>query len=216
MYLLRLGIYLVPITVIMTADSFVYCAATTEVNFSRVQPLQTKFPEAQLLARHFSKVQNPIVRFSEDTYPQVKLPEIISSQIQVQENEYLTIITLPADILFDSSKNMIRPDAENILRQVSQAINNHYPNTWLQILGHTDSKGSENDNLKLSEQWVSAVQSWLNQKGGIDISLISKEGYGETQPVARNKKSDNSDNPAGRQKNRRIEIVIQKLASHQV
>ncbi|WP_016865482.1 MULTISPECIES: OmpA family protein [Fischerella] len=84
----------------------------------------------------------------------------------------------------------------------------------MQILGHTDSVGSEDDNLKLSEQQALALQSWLSQKGGLDISLITKQGYSETQPIASNNNSDGSDNPVGRQNNRRIEIVIQKKADH--
>ncbi|NMG21146.1 OmpA family protein [Brasilonema bromeliae] len=210
MHSFRFTTYLAPIALTIVANNFVYCAT------AKTESPQTEFLKAQLLALEFSKIQTPIVQFSKDTYPEVNLPEIISEQIIVQENQYLTIITLPADILFDSNKDTIRPDAEKMLRQVSQAINNHYPHTWLQILGHTDSKGSKDDNLKLSEQWVAAVQKWLSEKGGIDISLISKEGYGEAQPIAPNQKSDSSDNPAGRQRNRRIEIVIQKLVNHQV
>ncbi|MBW4629797.1 MAG: OmpA family protein [Brasilonema octagenarum HA4186-MV1] len=217
MYSLRFSIYLIPIILTIIANNLVYSAtAKAEVKFGTVKSPQTKFFQAQLLVQELSKVRTPIIQFSKDTYPEVNLPDITSGQIQVQENQYLTIITLPADLLFDSNKDTIRPDAKKILRQVSQAINNHYPNTWLQILGHTDSKGSKDNNLKLSEQWVAAVQKWLSEKGGIDMSLISKEGYGEAQPVAANQKSDSSDNPVGRQKNRRIEIVIQKVANHQV
>jgi outer membrane protein OmpA-like peptidoglycan-associated protein len=193
-----------------------HITAKDETNFQKLQLSPAEFPEVYTLKAHFLKVQTPSVKFPHNTYPERKLPEITSSQIRVQENEYLAIITLPADILFDSNKDMIRPDAEKMLRQVSQAINNHYPNTWLQILGHTDSSGKEDNNLVLSEQWVAAVQRWLSEKGGIDISFISKEGYGEAQPIAPNKKSDSSDNPAGRQRNRRIEIVIQKLVNNQV
>jgi outer membrane protein OmpA-like peptidoglycan-associated protein len=206
----RFSTYLAPIALTILANYFLCCTT------AKTESPKAQFLKAQLPGLEFSKVRTPIVQFSKDIYPEVNLPEIISGQIIVQENQYLTIITLPADTLFDSNKDTIRPDADKILRQVSQAINNRYPHTWLQILGHTDSKGSKYYNLKLSEEWVAAVQKWLSEKGGIDMSLISKEGYGEAQPVAPNHKSDSSDNPPGRQKNRRIEIVIQKLVNHQV
>lgn len=219
MYSLRLTIYLVPIALTIIAGNFIHRAiAKAETNLQKIQSSPVKFSEARKLAVHYSKVQYPSIKFPQDTYPEVKLPEITSEQIRVQENQHLTIITLPADILFEDNdnKNIIRQDAEKTLRQVSQAINNRYPDTWLQILGHSDSKGSKDDNLKLSEEWVTAVQRWLSEKGGIDVSLMTKEGYGETQPIAPNTKSHCSDNIVGRQKNSRIEIVIQKLQNNQV
>ncbi|ARV59467.1 hypothetical protein BZZ01_13265 [Nostocales cyanobacterium HT-58-2] len=219
MYLLRFSIYLVPIALTIVASNFIHhTIAKARTNIQKLQLSAVKFSEVKKPAANLSQVRRiPSVKFPKNTYPAVKLPDIKSPQIQIQENKYLTIITLPTDLLFDHhDKDMIRPDAENMLRQVSQTINKYYPDTWLQILGHTDSQGSQNDNLKLSEQRVAAVQRWLSEKGGIAISLMSKEGYGEAQPIAPNQKSDCSDNPLGQQKNRRIEIVIQKLVNNQV
>ncbi|MDM9380291.1 OmpA family protein [Chlorogloeopsis sp. ULAP01] len=209
MHSFRFLLYLLAVTFISVGYNFILRAtAKSEDDLKNVQLSATKIREFKI-----SQVPTPSVQFPKNIFLKVKLSEIGCEKIQVQENEYLTIITLPADLVFNSDENKIRPQAEKTLRQVSQAINNRYPDTWLQILGHTDSIGSRIENLKLSEQRVTALQQWLSQKGGVKISLMTKEGYGETQPIAPNTKSDGSDNPKGRQKNRRIEIVVQKQAN---
>lgn len=213
MYSLRFVAYLIPIFLVSIVSNFVYNTTTKpKDSFSKSQRSQTEYREAQALAVHFLQTPHPVVKFPKETYPEVKFAEITSPQIQVQENKYLTIITMPSDILFDNKTDNIRSDANKVLHQVSQFIKNRYPDTWLQILGHTDSKGSEESNLKLSEQWVAAVQQWLSQKGGVDVSLMTKQGYGETQPIVSHKTSDCFQNLSELKKNRRIEIVIQKFS----
>ncbi len=199
MYPLRLFTYLLVVVLTSLVGSFLLRTANSENNFP-----------AKVGEFKYSQVPAPSVTFPEKIFPEVEFPEIACPQIRVQKNKYLTIFTLPADFLFDSGKDTIRPQAEKALRQVSRAITHRYPDTWLQILGHTDSAGDEIDNLHLSERRVTAVQKWLNEKGGIKISLMTKQGYGETQPIAPNTNSDGSDNPLGRKKNRRIEIIVQK------
>jgi outer membrane protein OmpA-like peptidoglycan-associated protein len=217
MYSFRCSLYLVPIVMTLMAGDILYQnSSQAEIDLRKLSLSQAKLLKAKVLPVNSPEVRVPSVQFPADIYPEVKLPEMTSPQIRVQENKYLTIITLPADILFKYNQDVIYPSAEKILRQVSQAIHHHYPNTWLQILGHTDFKGSADDNLKLSEQQVAAVQRWLSEEGDIDSSLMSKEGYGESQPITANKKSNCSKNSAGQQKNSRIEIVIQKSVNNQV
>ncbi|MFB2772023.1 OmpA family protein [Pelatocladus sp. BLCC-F211] len=215
MYLLRFTTYLVTIFLLGTVNNFVFhLLPKFKDNFSNNQVFAKQYLNTQVSKIRLSEVPIPNVNFPEEVFPEVKLSEITCSEIRVQENKDLTIITLPADILFYSGKDQIRPQAEKALSQVSQAISDRYPHTWLQILGHTDSVGSEADNLKLSEQQALAVQRWLSEKGGIDISLITKQGYGETQPIAPNSNSDSSENSVASQNNHRIEIVIQKTSNH--
>jgi outer membrane protein OmpA-like peptidoglycan-associated protein len=76
------------------------------------------------------------------------------------------------------------------------------------IEGHTDGKGTHAYNMTLSDKRAASVKSWLVQNGGVVASRITTRGWGETKPVAPNKKPDGSDDPAGRQKNRRVEITI--------
>ena len=80
----------------------------------------------------------------------------------------------------------------------------HHPTT---IEGHTDSIGSANYNQQLSERRASAVKDWLVSHSDLPDSTPIK-GYGKTRPVAPNTNPDGSDDPTGRQKNRRVEVVV--------
>jgi outer membrane protein OmpA-like peptidoglycan-associated protein len=109
------------------------------------------------------------------------------------------IVNLP-DILFDTGKATLRPEAREVISRiagvlmVAQGFN-------LKVEGHTDSVGGDEYNLKLSEQRAGSVREYL-EKAGVKPELITTEGFGKTQPLADNNTA------AGRQKNRRVEIVI--------
>jgi outer membrane protein OmpA-like peptidoglycan-associated protein len=118
-------------------------------------------------------------------------------------------IDLSGDVLFDFDKWDIRSDAETILKKVGDIIT-AYKSPQVIIAGHTDSKGSEAYNLWLSEKRSESVKEWLSENAGINSYTIQTIGYGETRPVAQNANSDGLDNPEGRQKNRRVEIIIKK------
>lgn len=118
-------------------------------------------------------------------------------------------IELSADVLFDFDKYNIRPDAETSLQKVAEVIQ-AYPKSTIKIVGFTDSKGSAQYNLKLSENRANSVKDWLVKNGGISASRITTVGLGAAYPVASNTKPDGSDDAVGRQKNRRVEIRIQK------
>lgn len=205
---------LVSIAASIVAGNFLHLNTRNfEGSFTNHQQSQTQ--EAQALSVEFSQHQVPIVRFPRDVYPVVKFSEITLPQIQVQANQHLTIITIPTSLLFECGKHQIAAKAEKALNQVSQAVNNRYPGSWLQILGHADSRGSSKDNFQLSEQRAVAVQQWFSKQARLNVSMLTKQGYGETQPIVSNKRFDCYNNAIARQKNRRIEIVIQKL-NHQV
>jgi outer membrane protein OmpA-like peptidoglycan-associated protein len=72
-----------------------------------------------------------------------------------------------------------------------------------------DSKGSHDYNVKLSQRRAETVKDWLVQNGAIAGALTTK-GFAETQPAAPNQNPDGSDSPEGRQKNRRVEIIVKK------
>ena len=117
-------------------------------------------------------------------------------------------IELAADVLFDFDKAELRPDALDALRKVATVIAST-PGPVV-IEGHTDSKGEDAYNHTLSERRASSVKTWLAREGGIDAARISTRGLGETQPKVPNAAPDGSDDPAGRQQNRRVEITIKK------
>jgi len=87
-----------------------------------------------------------------------------------------------------------------------------YPELKIKIDAHTDNKGTEKYNLKLSERRAVSIKEYLNKKG-IDDNRMKSKGFGEKEPIASNENEDGSDNPEGRQINRRAEIIIVDSAS---
>ena len=116
-------------------------------------------------------------------------------------------VPLPSDVLFDYDRADIKQEAIPTLRKLQQAISELNPEQ-IQIEGHTDSHGSETYNLQLSQQRAEAIATWLVNNAGITSDRLISQGYGETQPIAENQKPNGEDNPEGRAKNRRVEIII--------
>ncbi len=119
-------------------------------------------------------------------------------------------IDLAADVLFEFDKYSLLPKASDTLRKVGQVADS-YPGAPILIEGHTDGKGTHPYNMNLSENRANSVKTWLVQNASVAGSRISTRGWGETKPIAPNKKPDGSDDPEGRQKNRRVEIVLTKV-----
>jgi outer membrane protein OmpA-like peptidoglycan-associated protein len=105
-----------------------------------------------------------------------------------------------ADVLFDTGKYSLRQPAREKLARLSGIILAH-PGLKLEVEGHTDSTGGDAVNQKLSEQRAAGVRTYLVEQG-LSGDHVSAKGFGETLPVA-----DNT-TPAGRQKNRRVEIIV--------
>ena len=114
-------------------------------------------------------------------------------------------IELSADVLFDFDKANLRPEAGPSLEKVA-AVMKTYPKASASIEGHTDGKGSDQYNQRLSERRADSVLRWLTAAGV--KTKMSAHGWGKTKPVAPNAKPDGSDDPVGRQKNRRVEITV--------
>jgi len=124
--------------------------------------------------------------------------KIVGQQIKIE---------LAADVLFDFDKFNLRPEATDTLQKVGQVVKS-YPNSPVLIEGHTDSKGDHAYNIKLSENRALSVKNWLVQNAATQAGLITTRGWAETKPVAPNTNSNGSDNPEGRQKNRRVELTL--------
>jgi outer membrane protein OmpA-like peptidoglycan-associated protein len=105
-----------------------------------------------------------------------------------------------SDVLFDTAKFSLRPLAREKLAKVAGIVSGH-PGLSLDVEGHTDSVGGDEYNQKLSEQRGGSVRDYLVQQG-MSASSVTTRGFGKTQPVASN------DTTAGRQQNRRVELVI--------
>ncbi len=128
--------------------------------------------------------------------------------LAIKETETEVRIELSGDILFDFDKATLRPAATPVLERVAEVIRK-YGKPMVRIEGHTDSKGSHEYNVKLSQRRADSVKDWLVKNKAISGTLVTK-GFAETRPVAPNQNPDGSDNPDGRQKNRRVEIIVKK------
>jgi len=110
------------------------------------------------------------------------------------------LVVTMADVLFDTGKYDLRPEARERLARLSGIVLAH-PGLNLEVEGHTDSTGGDELNQKLSEQRAGTTREYLVQQGLANGSITAK-GYGKTMPVA-----DNS-TTQGRQQNRRVELII--------
>jgi len=110
------------------------------------------------------------------------------------------IVTLPEDITFPVNSAQLRSSFVSSLNALAQNLQ-QYPNTTVEVVGHTDSTGSAAFNQQLSERRASSVRSVL-RNAGVANNRLRAFGQGENNPVASNASA------AGRQQNRRVEIFI--------
>jgi OOP family OmpA-OmpF porin len=115
-------------------------------------------------------------------------------------------IVLP-NVYFEFNKSDIRPESYSVLDEAATTIKtvlSTTPDAKFEVQGHTDSKGSDAYNLKLSEARANAVKDYLVTNQQVPAARLMARGYGESKPVASN------DSDAGRAKNRRVEFVLLK------
>ena len=128
-----------------------------------------------------------------------RMQEELAKLAQTRTTERGFIVTLPG-LFFDSGKSVLKPGARNTLTKIAEQLRINDQLT-IAIEGHTDSVGSDALNQSLSEKRAEAVRAYLANRG-IPASRMTVTGMGEKSPVATN------DTPAGRQQNRRVELVI--------
>lgn len=116
-------------------------------------------------------------------------------------------LTLPDSILFDFGSAELRADHSPTLSLIAEVLD-FYADAQIIVVGHTDSVGSDSANQALSERRAQSVVDALVASQGISADRVSAEGRGGSEPVADNTNPDGSDNPEGRQLNRRVEIVV--------
>ena len=115
---------------------------------------------------------------------------------------------LPAEVLFDFDQARLRADAAPALERAAQLVQG-YPLAPLRVVGHSDAKGSDAYNDALSLRRAQAVAAALQGRTGRSAQA---EGRGRREPVAANTLADGRDDPQGRQRNRRVQILIEPLA----
>lgn len=133
-----------------------------------------------------------------------ELRQQVGNDVQIVNTGSELIVTMPQDILFALNSDTLRPDLQSDLRALATNLNN-YPDSNVDIIGHTDNTGSAAFNQDLSERRARSVRNVLINSG-VDGFRLRAVGRGEDQPVASNL------DEAGRAQNRRVEIVIRPNA----
>jgi outer membrane protein OmpA-like peptidoglycan-associated protein len=128
-----------------------------------------------------------------------KLSEQLNSILQTRETARGLIVSL-SDVLFDTGKYTLKPGAREKLAKVA-GILLAYPGLNIEVGGYTDNVGGDGMNQTLSENRADSVRDYLVQQG-VASGSVSSKGFGNTSPVASN------DNSAGRQQNRRVELLV--------
>jgi outer membrane protein OmpA-like peptidoglycan-associated protein len=129
-----------------------------------------------------------------------QMQQVLDRQDRLERRGEEIYMSLSSDILFTSGSAALAPGADDKLKEVA-GILQQYPRTIIEIVGHTDSVGSESMNQVLSERRAASVRDAL-VRDGVSPSRIVTRGAGELRPIA-----DNS-TPEGRARNRRVDITI--------
>jgi outer membrane protein OmpA-like peptidoglycan-associated protein len=127
------------------------------------------------------------------------------ADLQAKQTERGMVMTLN-DVLFDTGQATLKPGADRAVDRLAQYLKDS-PGTQVIIEGHTDSVGSDDYNLALSQRRAQAVADALTTRG-VSADRIQAKGLGKSYPVASN------DTQAGRQQNRRVEIVFSDTSGH--
>lgn len=124
------------------------------------------------------------------------------------DNGQAILVNLPDGVTFDVGSSTLKPEFRATLDKVAESLI-QYPNSLIDVYGHTDSTGSDAFNQTLSENRARTVMNYLIMKN-VPAARIRSQGFGETMPIA-----DNG-TPEGRSKNRRVEIKIVPVTQEDV
>jgi outer membrane protein OmpA-like peptidoglycan-associated protein len=113
----------------------------------------------------------------------------------------LTIILLAVTIMGWNGFSIIKPDSHSLLDEYGKALNGKLSDVVVAIAGHTDSKGTDDYNMGLSEKRANAIKDYLISKHGISPERVVVKAYGKSKPVASNDTTD------GQALNRRVEFI---------
>lgn len=140
----------------------------------------------------------------------VELPSFGFPGATLRQSDRYTIFSMGADVLFDFDLADLRLDAQIAIAQIAEAIMQNCAGLPMTVHGHTDAMGSASYNLMLSQARAESVRAALAAALGLVATDLGLVGHGETDPAAPNTNDDGSDNPSGRQLNRRVEIWVDR------
>jgi outer membrane protein OmpA-like peptidoglycan-associated protein len=172
-------------------------AANQAASATAVSAAQADAEQSRLAAQQAQQGENQAV--SDKAAMRAKLSEQLNMILETRDSARGLIVSM-SDVLFDTGKYSLKPGAREKLAKVA-GILIAYPGLNIEVGGYTDNVGGDDMNQKLSENRAGAVRDYLVQQG-VTTNSVSSKGYGNTLPVASN------DNSAGRQENRRVELVV--------
>jgi chemotaxis protein MotB len=186
-----LKLALIPLMIIALSGCTVIFQKGRRSDLEQIQQLSTQLDE---LSRTKALLEERLAQ------------EIQDKQVSLQMREKGLVITFVGDVLFDSGKAKIRPQAYPMLNKVARVLKENVPDLKVGIEGHTDNVPIKysgwKSNWELSTARALSVLHYLVNDQGITPERLSAIGYGEYQAVASN------DTKEGRQLNRRVEVVI--------
>lgn len=161
-------------------------------------------PPSALVAR-----PAPVTRLGDDAVVASDLERIeeLRESLDAEEREDGTLVSLPGDVLFAFDRAEVTDTGRRTLAHVAELVELEDPPA-VRVEGHTDSVGDPAYNQELSERRAQAAAAVLTDAHGVDRDLLEVRGFGEDQPVAPNTTDDGEDNPEGRARNRRVEIIL--------
>lgn len=162
-----------------------------------VSAAQADADRARLLAQQAQ--ENEHKADSDKAAMRAQLSEQLNKILQTRDSARGLIVSM-SDVLFDTGQYSLKAGAREKLAKVA-GILIAYPSLNIQVGGYTDNVGGDDMNQKLSENRANSVRDYLVQQG-VGATSVSAQGFGNTLPVASN------DNSAGRQENRRVELVV--------
>jgi outer membrane protein OmpA-like peptidoglycan-associated protein len=131
----------------------------------------------------------------------------LDDSLSTSESNTRVEVTLAADVLFRFDRASLTRKAHSRIVEAAGKIEENDP-AFVRVVGYTDSKGSDSYNLALSRRRAAAVTRALEDQLGGGALRMRTSGRGEASPVAPNTKPNGADNPRGRARNRRVEVVF--------
>lgn len=180
-----------------TAKAQAETAANQTASAAAISAAQADAEQARIAAA--SAQQGEHQANSDKAAMRAQLSEQLNRILETRDSARGLIVSM-SDVLFDTGQFTLKPGAREKLAKVA-GILIVYPGLNIEVGGYTDNVGGDAMNQKLSENRAGAVRDYLVQQG-VTTNSVSSKGYGNTLPVASN------DNSAGRQENRRVELVV--------
>jgi len=168
--------------------------------------LEAREREAARDASRNAEAAQAASREAQQANQQVETLQKQLADLNAKQTDRGMVLTL-GDVLFDTGKATLKPGAQSTLDRLA-AFLKQSPDNSVVIEGHTDSVGSDDYNQELSQRRADAVRTALLSRN-VEPNRINAVGKGKSEPVAGN------DTAAGRQQNRRVEIIIQNAANRQ-